>query len=972
MELAKYNIDIAALCETRFSESGSLKDLDYSFFWSGKPEGERREAGVGFAIRKDIVTKLTEIPQPISDRIMKMRLPLSRDSCVTIISVYAPTMTNPDENKEAFYNQLTSTLNDIPRSDKLLLLGDFNARIGSDNHNWPLVMGKHGIGKRNSNGELLLALCSEFELIVTNTMFKQKDERMTTWMHPRSGHWHMIDYIITRCRDKMDIHSTRAMRGANCGTDHQMLRAKVAFRLRQKYNRQGASKPTKLNIAKLCTTSHRENFAQEMNRALAQLDEKESSTPDEKWASLQQVVYNTAKTSLGKPDRKHQDWFDPNDQELQNLMRKRDQAHQRVLQTRSTRSTVAAYKDACRLLQKRTRAMKSHWWEMKAEELQRAADINDMKGFYNGLKEVWGPVKKGPVHLKSADGMETFSDNKRVVARWSEHFQKLLNVPGDIEPEALDNIRQCTTITCLDEMPTMAEMAKAIASLKDGKAPGGDGIPAEVWKHGGANLSDRLHQIITKAWEEGSVPQAWKDANIVTIYKKGDRTDCGNYRGISLLCIAGKIFARIILNRLSTHITHVVVPESQCGFRSKRSTMDMIFCLRQLQEKCIEQDRPLYIVFVDFTKAFDTVGRTGLWQLLRKYGCPEKFTAMIEALHTGMKANVSVGGEASETFGVTNGVKQGCVLAPTLFSIFLSAMLEEAFQDMEDGVYIQTRQSADLFNVAHFRAKTKTTQILVRELLFADDSALVAHSAEKIQRIVDAFSAASKKFGLKINIKKTEVLYQPNSMKTREDDIMVDENKLNSVPEFTYLGSTISNDGRIDVEIQRRMAKASASFGRLRQRLWNNHHVSTRVKGKIYRAIVLSTLLYGAEAWTVYRRQEKKLHAFMMRHLRSILRITWKDKVTNKEILDRTGLPSMKDLLIKKNLRWTGHLTRMSSDRLPKQILYSQLSSGHRKRGRPRLRFKDTIKRNLKLRDINTDSWTSLPQQRDKWRAVVK
>ncbi|KAK2176423.1 hypothetical protein NP493_663g02046 [Ridgeia piscesae] len=114
----------------------------------------------------------------------------------------------PDENKEAFYNKLANVLSDIPRTDKILLIGDFNARIGRENVMWPLVMGKHGIGKCNSNGKHLLALCSEFELIVTNTTFKQKDERKTTW--------HMIDFIITRCRDKMDIHSTRAMRGANC------------------------------------------------------------------------------------------------------------------------------------------------------------------------------------------------------------------------------------------------------------------------------------------------------------------------------------------------------------------------------------------------------------------------------------------------------------------------------------------------------------------------------------------------------------------------------------------------------------------------------------------------------------------------------------------------------------------------------------------------------------------------------------
>ena len=135
------------------------------------------------------------------------------------------------------------------------------------------------------------------------------------------------------------------------------------------------------------------------------------------------------------------------------------------------------------------------------------------------------------------------------------------------------------------------------------------------------------------------------------------------------------------------------------------------------------------------------IGRTGLWQLLRKYGYPEKFTIMIESLHIGKMVNVRNGGEVFDAFAITNGVKQGCVLALTLFSIFLSAMLEEAFRDMGDGIYIQSRQNTDLFTVAHFRAKTKTTNILVRELLFADESALIARSAaEEIQRIVDAFA----------------------------------------------------------------------------------------------------------------------------------------------------------------------------------------------------------------------------------------
>ena len=114
MELAKYNIDIAVLSETRFHASGSLNDLEYTFYWSGKPNGERREAGVGFAVKRDIVAKLTEMPHPVSDRIMTMRIPLTKDRNATIVSAYAPTMTNPEENKETFYSQLKGTLRNIP------------------------------------------------------------------------------------------------------------------------------------------------------------------------------------------------------------------------------------------------------------------------------------------------------------------------------------------------------------------------------------------------------------------------------------------------------------------------------------------------------------------------------------------------------------------------------------------------------------------------------------------------------------------------------------------------------------------------------------------------------------------------------------------------------------------------------------------------------------------------------------------
>ena len=204
-------------------------------------------------------------------------------------------------------------------------------------------MGKHGIGKCNSNGELLLALCSEFELIVTNTMFKQQDERKTTWMHHRSRHWHMIDFIIMRCRDKMDIHSTRARRGANCWTDHQMLSSKVAFRIRHKHNRQGTGKPTKLNTAKLSTISHRETVFSPNGRRRktqnhtrnGQLCSRSYTTQPRHILASQTENTRTASTPTTRSYR---------------LLFAEETKPTRVFESRNTRSTTAAYKYACRLL----------------------------------------------------------------------------------------------------------------------------------------------------------------------------------------------------------------------------------------------------------------------------------------------------------------------------------------------------------------------------------------------------------------------------------------------------------------------------------------------------------------------------------------------------------------------------------------------------------------------------------------------
>jgi len=164
------------------------------------------------------------------------------------------------------------------------------------------------------------------------------------------------------------------------------------------------------------------------------------------------------------------------------------------------------------------------------------------------------------------------------------------------------------------QSPNSSEVSKAVNQMASGKAPGIDGLPPQVFKEGGPNLIAKLTQLFQNMWSQRSVPQEFRDALIVHIFKrKGDRSVCDNHRGIALLSVPGKILGRVILNRLAKHVDDIgILPEGQCGFRAGRSTMDMIFTARQLQEKCHEQQRELYAIFVDLTKAFDSVDRTAL------------------------------------------------------------------------------------------------------------------------------------------------------------------------------------------------------------------------------------------------------------------------------------------------------------------------------------------------------------------------
>ena len=217
--------------------------------------------------------------------------------------------------------------------------------------------------------------------------------------------------------------------------------------------------------------------------------------------------------------------------------------------------------------------------------------------------------------------------------------------------------------------------------MANGKAMGLDELPAELLKLG---LSDSFHEILLAfydiigvVWMTGEVPQDWKDATINVLHKQKDRTECSNYRGLSLVAHAGKVLLKIVANRLGDFCEEAgIVPEEQCGFRPQRSTTDTMFVVRRHQELGRTSNTSLEIYFIDLAKAYDSVDRVLLWEVLARFGVPPRMIKVLCMFHDGMRVCVQLDDEdLSAWFNICQGLRQGCVLSPLLFNIFFAEVI---------------------------------------------------------------------------------------------------------------------------------------------------------------------------------------------------------------------------------------------------------------------------------------------------------
>ena len=350
------------------------------------------------------------------------------------------------------------------------------------------------------------------------------------------------------------------------------------------------------------------------------------------------------------------------------------------------------------------------------------------------------------------------------------------------------------------------EVEKAILRLKDNKAAGPDNIPPEVIKHGGCALHRRLHNFILDCWSAKCLPQRWNNANIILVYKqKGDRAECGNSRGISILSVAGKVLAKIMLTCLLEHVVDLVLPESQCGFGVDAAQLIWYLLLGNCKKNVVNNIKtytwPSLIWqrhLIQSTETFSGTFCVNLAVLPLSLPYYNNFipVCVLKLSWLDLSPPAFL-------------LKQGCILTLIIFNLLLVAITLVSHRDMQssDCVGIEYRLDGGLFNLRRLQAKTKTSSAMISALQYADDAAIPSDTADGLQRSLDVMSETYLRAGLIINTTKTEILRTPSP---DAPTYSIRGNQLKNSENFTYLGSNLSFSGDLTNKIQRRINLASS------------------------------------------------------------------------------------------------------------------------------------------------------------------
>lgn len=883
-EMKRMRIDILGISEMRWPNTGDIYIEEYRVLYSGTTNG-RHERGVGFVLNKK-TAQCVKAFIPISERITLIQMKASPVD-INIIQIYAPTLDREDEEVENMYTTLNKILKELKNHDTTIVMGDFNSKLG-EGHTSDVV-GPYGLGERNKRGDTLETFAVTNELVVMNTWFKLPPRKLYTWKSPMDKPdrivRNQIDFMLLNKRFRNSCLSLKTYPGADVGSDHCPLVGVFKVKMKKIENK----KTPTYDLQKLKIPTIREAAATMLNENI-QPDEENSV--DIELTKMQRAV-ETVKEEMLKPDRtKKKSWMTT---EILNLMEER----------RLNKGNPSEYNRIQCIIRREIRKAKEKELQEKCQEIEHHQNMHDDFNVHKKVREVTGKYQKNKCKALVNEAGEIMIDVERKRETWKTYLENLF-----------DDVRE-EQQTTEGEGPEILvdEVRAAISEMKPRRAAGLDQIQTEFIKLLNEGKIKWLTRIFNNIYSTGEIPADWLKSEFITIPKKASAKTCGDFRTISLMSHLLKLFLKIIHKRIYRLCEEQIAP-NQFGFVNAVGTREALFSVQVLFQRCRDVSCDVFACLIDYQKAFDRVQHDKMVDILKRIGMNPKDLNIIKNLYWNQTAVLRVDGGHTDQIKILRGVRQGCILSPILFNVYSEYIFREALDNIQEGITIN---GAKLNNIR-----------------YADDTIMFADSLQGLQKLMDRVTEISSQYGLEMNINKTKLLVVSKRNIT-EDNLYINQNRIQRVKQYTYLGTIINENWDNSQEIRCRIETARSVFIKMSS-LFKSHNLNLNMKLRLLRCYVFSVLLYGVETWTLNKETTKRLEAFELWLYRRILKISWTQRITNIEVLRRMNKETELLNTVKcRKLQYLGHIMR-NPDRygLLQQTLQGKINS-RRAPGRRRI-----------------------------------
>jgi|GEM_PF-4325002 len=852
--------------------------LVYTSSW-----GPRSAGGVGILLSPRL-SPFYSGALSVSPRILRILLS-SAPKPLVLYSVYSPTAVSAHEDDvEEFYDCLTSVIERDDPSVPSCILGDFNA---------VLLKGQGGClfapsgEKSNLNSDSFCSFVEANNLRPVSRCFQKKRHKLLTF-NGLKGRKACLDYILTTCKWKRSATDYRIIHSWPIVSDHRIIAINFKLRLRSAQKSPFWS-PRIADTSSLGRCDSLDAAVDALIIAeLSKLeDNPRSGLPltDELNAVMERIGLGIAALS---PYRKRKK--EPPDRQHPLIVSAR-LACQASKTSRPLPTLAATYK-----------AVESSRIENICQDLRVLFGDNLHSAACLTVK-LFGPKKilaaKSPSGSTLRSHFSAYLSSANSQNANSSLMAELNHPPGT----------RCLSISS-------DELDSALKGSRSYSCPGRDGIPTEVLKR--VVLRPFLLQFFNHVLESGEIPKCWREAVILPLHKKGNPALLENYRGIALMSSMGKLYDKLLLNKLRRLLDpkldislpksrrfldrHSLLRPSQAGFRCGRSCAEQTLALRLILEACqVYQTKSVVITFIDFSKAFDSLSRPYIVLALKELNVPLDIIKATMGMYVDFDGFVVGNDGLSAPFSIDNGVLQGDTLAPFLFIVALNRILSKALDGPNNnnfGFHLRERKSS------------RQPALRVTDLAFADDIALVAETFESAQAMLDAVVREASIAGLHLNQAKTKVLVKGDlAFEFPSRTLQLLDSDLERVSDFRYLGSSVISP---EVDICSRQTSAQLGFAKLRS-VWAAP-IPIKLKAQVFKLVIEPILFFGCESWVLTETLTRKISAAWFRLLRWALGIRWQDKVRNEEVLFRAGLSrDPTGTLRERFLMFLGHMLRARS-----------------------------------------------------------